>query len=354
MTGGGIGWRLSQEDVRGWIESLLGEGGPVVAPVEEDGCRHFRAVSSADEVCLDGGTSAWSPKEFLFPRTEVLCSYSLDSQGVRLEDPPLMETEQVLFGLRPCDVAALRRLDQVLLSRQVDPFYARRRELSTVISLACEAMAPECFCTAVGGSPVESEGSDVQLVELDGVWLTRALTAKGEAAVDGCRQSWAPATAEDWVRVEEVGRSLVEEGDRTPLSLEWAPVLEGAFEDPVWENLALRCVGCAVCAYVCPTCTCFDVNDEGDASSGVRQRCWDSCGFAQFTRHASGHNPRADQAGRYRQRVLHKFAYFPADEGGFFGCVGCGRCLTACPVGLDIYEAVRTVVASSREEESGG
>ncbi|MDW8026730.1 MAG: 4Fe-4S dicluster domain-containing protein, partial [Armatimonadota bacterium] len=111
---------------------------------------------------------------------------------------------------------------------------------------------------------------------------------------------------------------------------------------PVWEEVTRKCLSCGVCAYECPTCHCYDIVDEATLFEGVRCRNWDCCGFALFTLHASGHNPRPTQMHRYRQRVLHKFAYFLQTYGQNM-CVGCGRCIVKCPVGMDIYEIVQRV-----------
>ncbi len=342
------GWRLTDGELREWLAALLSSGKRLVAPVEEDGLTLFRAVASADAVRLDGyGNTRWSPKEALFPRTEALFSYRLEGDDVALETPPADEEEQVLFGLRPCDAAGLARLDDVFLGDAEDSLYASRRARTATVSLACESARPECFCTAVGGSPAGTDGSDLQLVSLGGDWLLRPLTEQGTALAAAASAGWTPAAEEDWARADEQRLAVEESIGRAALPAGWAGVLEGAFEHPLWELLGERCLGCGICAYVCPSCSCFDVGDEGNAFCGARCRLWDSCTFAQFTLHASGHNPRSTQPARYRQRVLHKFAYFPLEHEGRFMCVGCGRCLKLCPVGLDISRSVELVAAGA-------
>ncbi|MBI2986615.1 MAG: 4Fe-4S dicluster domain-containing protein [Deltaproteobacteria bacterium] len=347
------GWRLSDKEWREWVEALLRAGKLVIAPVKENDLLLFRHVLMADEISVsDQGKAQWSPKEFLFPRSEPLLIYRLRGAEVDLEEPKADEREQVLVGLRPCDAAGLSRLDDIFLLEEQDPSYAQRKKHTTIVSLACDRAEPECFCTAVGGSPAGTQGSDLLLLPLDDGWILRVLTPKGKELVAGWAARWRPALAEDWDRTEE-RRSAVENSIQlSPLSAQWGTALEKSFGHPLWESLGQRCLGCGICAYVCPSCSCFDINDEGNSFCGTRCRSWDSCAFARFTLHASGHNPRPTQPSRYRQRVLHKFAYFPDQHEGRFMCVGCGRCLRLCPVGIDIHHTVeRAASAASPEEE---
>jgi sulfhydrogenase subunit beta (sulfur reductase) len=345
------GWRLSAAEVNEWLESLLAAGRRVVAPAGDGGLVLFRQVRSAGDVRLTGTAQArWSPKEFLFPRTETLMSYTFDADGIRLAQPPPDETEQVLFGVRPCDAAGLIRLDDVFLgSGDADQLYAERRRRTAVVSLACAAARPECFCTAVGGAPDGTDGSDAQLLPLPAPhgYLLRALTPKGRELLGGPGPGWPVATEEDWAQARAQAQRVAAEIGRSPIAGDLPGQLMDAFGLPVWNMLAERCLGCGICAYVCPSCSCFDISDQASAYCGTRCRSWDTCTLAGFTRHASGHNPRPDQPSRYRQRVLHKFAYFPLEHDGRLMCVGCGRCVALCPVGMDIRSAVETTATEA-------
>jgi ferredoxin len=341
-------WRIGERELRSWLDRLIEEGKRLLAPVEREGLRIFRPVTAAAEVDLAPGKTRWSPKEFLFPQTESLYGYTLRAGGPELQDPPLPDKEQVLVGVRSCDAAGLVRLDDVFLNGKVrDPLYARRRELTTIVAFACGEVEPECFCTAVGGSPMGSEGVDLLVVPFGDLWLLHPVTDKGRALAS---EDWPTASSGDWALAEEQVQHVAEKIARTPVARKWAAALEKSFDDPVWNEVARRCLSCSICAYVCPSCSCFDVHHEGNAWGGREFRCWDACTYALFTHHASGHNPRGSTDARYRQRTLHKFSYVAPGEDEVIRCVGCGRCVAHCPVGIDIHEAVRRVVAKGETD----
>ncbi len=343
----GTSWRLTEAELRAWLDRLAQAGASVVAPVEEEsGLTLFREIGDSDQAVLEpSGKCRWSPKEFLFPMSEPLYSFTVAGPTVQIFDPKEFDHDQVLIGVRPCDAAGLARLDDIFMTRQVDPMYRQRRSRTTVISLACSAADPECFCTAVGGSPVGTAGSDLQLVRLDDGWLVRALGDRGTQLLGDDPQDWQPAGEGDLEAVAAIGRRVCDEITCSPVLREWSEILEGGFSQPIWDELAWSCMECSACAYVCPSCSCFDMSQHGDIWGGEQSRTWDSCTFELFTRHASGHNPRGSRGHRYRQRVLHKFA-FRDDEQQDFRCVGCGRCIAVCPAGMDIVEVVRRAVGA--------
>ena len=342
-------WKLTDAQLREWLSGLI-EGNSVVAPVEEDGVLLFRPIASEDQaVVKPSGKTRWSPKEFLFPRSEALYRYAFKGSTVLLEDPSTPEKPQVLFGVRSCDASGIVRLDEIFLSGTKDRLYAARRENTTVVSAACASADPECFCTAVGYSPVGEEGSDVQLVPMGENWMVRALTDKGKELVGDGGEGWSKTTAKDGKTIPELEKTVSKQISRSPINKQWSQVLEEGFEHGAWDRLAQHCLGCSVCAYVCPSCSCFDMNHEANAWCGEQCRSWDACTFPLFTHHASGHNPRETKQERDRQRVLHTFAFREEDEDPF-RCVGCGRCVSLCPAGLDIVNTVSAAVEAIREE----
>ena len=295
------------------------------------------AAGEAGSIRLDAAGPAGPVKSLFLPQREVLLSY----QGDRLRAVHEPRERLVLFGVRPCDARALADLDRVFgdpEGRFQDPYYLRRREASLIVSLACSAPDPACFCTAVGGHPAGREGSDVLAFRLEDRLLLEAVTAKGEAFLAAHAALLGPAAAADGAAAD----ARVREAEaRLPAALAAGPQelrekLERSLEHPLWEEAARTCLGCGACAYLCPTCHCFDLTDETDGRGcGIRLRTWDCCQYPLFTLHASGHNPRDSRRQRMRQRIMHKFSYTLTNQGAQF-CVGCGRCVRACPVNLDL------------------
>ncbi len=197
-----------------------------------------------------------------------------------------------------------------------------------------------------------TDGVDLLVLPFGDLWLARTVTEKGRELVpDG----WSPASRGDWSLAEEQVERVAAAIARSPVPDNLATTLESRFDNPVWSEVARRCLSCSICAYVCPSCSCFDVHHEGNAWGGREFRCWDACTYALFTHHASGHNPRGGPDARYRQRTLHKFAYLaPADDDEPVRCVGCGRCIALCPVGIDIHQAVLDVAGSPRGGDADG
>jgi ferredoxin len=330
---------LSQAALFDFLRAIPQTGARLVAPVEKEGLRLFREVENVEDIVLAEGNTAWSFKEFLFPRTEPLFHFRFVGQQIEVSDPELPDGETVIFGARPCDAAALEVLGKVFSWDYDNPFYRHRRERTTIIGLSCAEPGPACFCTAVGLSPTGTRGSDLLLTRVGEEYLAEALTPKGEALLE----AHAPLFSETAADKEEATREAEAKIRRRGiLDLGPAVPLQPLFDSPRWEEAARSCLECGACAFICPTCHCFDIVDEGNARCGRRCKNWDSCSFELFTLHTSGHNPRANQPARYRQRVLHKFRYIP-ERFGLVGCVGCGRCVIACPVNLDIYEVATQV-----------
>ena len=319
---------LLLNDLHSFADTLIKSGFSVVAPSKGPGPSRFRRIGSASELLMPDVNTEIPPKEHLFPPTEPILFYRFHGTDVELLDPPLPAEETVFLGLRPCDAAGIALLDAVFLADPKDSFYEARRSKTTLVSVACTRVGENCFCSAVGLSPHSKTGSDVLLIPIEGGFLAEAATDRGRALLEKHPGLFQPTDAST-PKPPEVPRAAAPEG----LDKDFAKL----FAVPHWQDAAKRCLGCGACASVCPTCHCFDIVDDSGARGGVRLRCWDACGLELFTRHASGHNPRPNQPARFRQRLLHKFAYSRKSLSRPL-CVGCGRCVDTCPVGMDIYE----------------
>jgi formate hydrogenlyase subunit 6/NADH:ubiquinone oxidoreductase subunit I len=311
--------------------ALQRDGRRIVAPVAADGRIDLRPVRHAAEVSTGHVQSVMSAKDVVFPKVERLLSYTLTPGAVNLKDEPVNAAPTVVFGVRPCEGAAVAALDAVFNWDSRDKFFNERLAQLTVIGVACTQADAACFCTSVGGGPADTRGSDILLTSCETGYVAQVLTPKGEAIV---------ALVPDLFKVISGAMPATKPLAEVPVAFDQAALtakLPAMFDHDEWVAQSLRCVGCGACAFVCPTCVCFDIQEEADPKQGQRLRCWDSCGSRMFTLHASGHNPRSLQSQRWRQRVYHKFSYYP-DRYNMLGCVGCGKCTRACPVDMNLRE----------------
>lgn len=321
--------QITEANLRLLIDSLLLKGQRVVGPRQSGTMVLYEPLASASDLVTDE-LPRRSIKEAFFPVCEDLLEYRKEGQQIELKDiDPDRFPETVLIGVRPCDAAAVPVLDAVFSWDYQDQFFLARRAKTTIIGMACTTADDACFCTAVGLSPNDPKGSDLLLTPLvGGGFLVESQSEKGEAFL----ATWQDRFSEpDGSQTQVLATPALQPLDLKKIKA-W---LDDHFEDPAWDSIATRCVGCGACAFVCPACHCFDIVDEGSEKAGKRRKFWDACGFSKFTNHASGHNPRDLQPKRYRNRIMHKFKYYD-DKFGQTLCTGCGRCIRVCPVGIDI------------------
>jgi len=322
------------DGLRRWLDQLAQEV-DLVAPTDVDGHVLYRHVSSSDEVLFDYERPELSAKDFFFPATEVLLRIEQKGKDVAIEEV-LPDRKQVLFGIRPCDAHGIAVIDALFLEQDPpDRYYRHHRERTVLVGMACTRMWDGCFCTSMGGGPTDATHLDVLIRPGEEGYFLQPVTPKGVAILEG-------------LPVEEPkGEPLPVEEYNEPVPVvppeKWRPL----FNDRIWMRHGERCLSCRICTYVCPTCRCFDVTDRVvDVQPGLtrieRIRVWDACTSPNYRRVAGGHNPRPTKPDRLRNRFYCKFCYYPEDFGPL-GCVGCGRCIVACPVDIDITEVMQDV-----------
>jgi len=329
----------------------------IYGPVAEDNVTLYKRPNGSEQqpdMNLDFLNSRKPPKEIFFPQTEKMFDLVMDgSKVIGVKEPEFPDDPILLFAVRPCDVRATNYMDTLFGGDYIDPYYVNKRERATIISFSCTQSGlslQNCFCTSVGGSPSSTEGADMLWTDIGDRYLVESVTDKGQAILDAGGDLFAAAAQDDEKAADDakktaenaVGRKLNTEGI--------TEALEASFNSDYWKELSQRCLGCGICTLLCPTCHCFDINDVSSRDNAWRERTWDSCQYPYYSIHASGHNPRPEKTQRQRNRIYHKFLYSEMNM-DMLGCVGCGRCITNCPVNIDIIEVINNVKALAN---SGG
>ncbi|MEA1964137.1 MAG: 4Fe-4S dicluster domain-containing protein [Candidatus Aerophobetes bacterium] len=328
--------KISKKDMNRFIKSLL-EDYTVYAPVNTDGIFSFKPIDNFQGIDPDYQNSKKPPKEIFFPQSETMFEY----EKGKVTSAEKVSRKRILLGIRPCDAKANLLLDNVFAGEDYqDVYYINKRENTTIIGLGCRKPLSTCFCTSFGGGPFSKDGLDILLIDIGDKYIVDVVTDKGREILTN---KFTEASEEELKLAEKIKREA-EERIKSEVKIEGVKEkLDTMFESSFWDKLSERCLGCAVCTYLCPTCHCFDIDDEAKDSQGRRVRNWDSCMFPLFTLQASGHNPRPTGKERMRQRVMHKFNYF-IENYKRAACAGCGRCILNCPVNIDIRKVLKEIL----------
>ena len=339
--------KINKENLTNLFKAIS-DRASLILPLKNGGMTNFGLWAEGEEVDLDTLKTVKSAKDAFFPQSETLYTCRKEEGKLKITPGELMDEDFVLFGVRACDGRGFEVLDKVFLSDPVDSFYKARREHGTVVALACHAPEETCFCTTFGiDSAAPGADVDTWFVGDDLYW--KANTEKGEKLTERLSSLLTDA---DEAKVEEEKeniRTIMKKLPYAGITTEgWGGEAEKEkFDSPIWEELYKPCLACGTCTFVCPTCQCYDIKDYTGGEKVERYRCWDSCMYSDFTMMAHGNN-RTSQMQRYRQRFMHKLVYYPANYGGMFSCVGCGRCVDKCPTGLNI---VKVIKAFSEKED---
>jgi sulfhydrogenase subunit beta (sulfur reductase) len=330
--------KLEKKDFESFLQSLMDEF-DLYAPVQlAEGVSVFKKIDQAEEVNLTQLLPQKPAKDIFFPQSEVMFRYEKVGNQNRMTSMEEVKKERILFGASPCDIEAISIIEKVFGSEEyTDVYFLEKRKKTTIIGLGCNEPLSTCFCSSTGGNPFLRAGSDLFFIDLGDAYSVELLTEKGMAFHKNSFLKEADPKDSTFVKefekkaFEKVGFSVPMDGIEKRLDL--------IGESPFWDRVHEKCIGCRICTYLCPTCHCFDIVDEGSNDQGQRVRNWDSCLSTLYSLETSGHNPRPTTRERTRQRLMHKFNYYPKTFGQV-ACVGCGRCIVYCPVHFDIRQAI--------------
>ncbi|MBN1850554.1 MAG: 4Fe-4S dicluster domain-containing protein [Deltaproteobacteria bacterium] len=327
-----------------WDEALQGlsDSYRIFVPIREGDFHMFRPLENGIKPDFDFQNTRISPKSIIYPQSERMFEYTLepeDPEANILKEAPKDYSPRAIVGIRPCDVHAFRIVQRNFDNPEFrDPWWVKHFESTILVGLGCNRPCSTCFCTSVGGGPFHEEGLDIMVYDLGDRFLAKSLTEKGEDFLNKTKAG-APADQPALQAAEDLKESVEKafNPNVTMDHLHEKAVLD-LFNAPFWEEVAFACINCGTCTYLCPTCWCFDIQDEVFAKQGDRIRNWDSCMFPLFTLEGSGHNPRTKKFQRVRQRFMHKLKYYVDKYQDGVQCSGCGRCVRYCPVNIDIRQ----------------
>jgi ferredoxin len=354
------------------VEALRADGWRVIGPKLGDGAIVYDEIESASDLprgltdeqeggryrLREGDPARWfdyvvgpqSWKKYLFPARQKLWSAEKGDDGFAIEPHADDFSKTALFGARACEIAAIEVQDRVFDNGDfTDSGYKRRREATLIVAVQCARSAATCFCASMNTGPSADSGFDIALTELDdGGFFVECGSDRGAAILDRiglAEAGTAELEAANAVTLKAAGMQTRSMPDNIPA------LLRENLDHPRWAEVAERCLSCANCTMACPTCFCSDVEDVNDLSGdhAERWRVWDSCFTLDFS-YIHGGSVRRSTLSRYRQWMTHKLSSWH-DQFDTSGCVGCGRCIAWCPVGIDITEEAAAFAAEPLEQE---
>jgi sulfhydrogenase subunit beta (sulfur reductase) len=350
------------------IRALINDGYQVVGPTIDQGAIIYGEIESAADLPV-GWTDIQEPgkyrleqrndeayfgyvvgphswKKYLFPPVRVVATADRTESGWQFSTPDPAPPKYAFLGVRACELAAMKIQDRVFIGGPfVDPIYQQRRAAAFVIAVNCTQAAPTCFCTSMKTGPRCSSGFDLAMTEVADGFLIEVGSDSGENLIKALPV--VPATSVQQQRGESARQQAVDQISKTMDTDGIRDLLMNNLRHAHWDDVATRCLSCTNCTMVCPTCFCSSVNEVSDLTGDHvdRERSWDSCFNIDFS-YMNGGPTRDSIKSRYRQWLTHKLASWQ-DQFGSSGCVGCGRCITWCPVGIDLTREVAVLREST-------
>ncbi|MFZ2101051.1 MAG: 4Fe-4S dicluster domain-containing protein [Oricola sp.] len=354
------------------VDALSADGWRVIGPKLGDGAIVYNEIKSASDLprgfideqdgghyrLREGDPSRWfdyvvgpqSFKKYLFPARQKLWSAKRGGDGFEIEPHEDDYPKTALFGARACEIAAIEVQDRVFDNGDfADSGYKRRRAETLIVAVQCARSAETCFCASMNSGPRAKAGFDIALTELEeGGFFVECGSDSGASILDKMKLR---AAGEADLEAANAATSNAAGAQTRSMPKNIAALLRENLEHPRWAEVAERCLSCANCTMACPTCFCSDVEDVNDLSGdhAERWRVWDSCFTLDFS-YIHGGSVRRSTMSRYRQWMTHKLSSWH-DQFDTSGCVGCGRCIAWCPVGIDITEEAAAFVAEPLAQE---
>ncbi len=333
--------KIDKEDWAGGIDKSRSSYtlfGPV--KIENKDFSEFKELGADELPDMAATDTLLSPKSIAFPPSEVMMEFTTDEKS---KDCNLMKvpdkdySSRAIIGIRPYDAAAYLLVKKNFDTTDYrDNYWCDAYEACTFVGLAVNKPGMLDFSTSTKSGPFDENGLDVLLVDAGDSYLAKVITDKGNSYIEAA--GWKTDVGDEAIKTIEALKAGAEELIQSIISFDNIKTKSNLdlYEADFWEDAAFACINCGTCTYVCPTCWCFDIQDEMSGLTGTRLKTWDSCMFPLFTLHTTGHNPRATKVQRVRQRFMHKLKYFLDKYNDGIMCVGCGRCVHSCPVNIDI------------------
>jgi len=320
---------IEKRNMGSFITNLINTKVEVVGAKRKDGKYAFGKLAAANELCLDYDTTLLPPKMYLFPQKETLIKFEL---GKEAKVEPVIEAKPIiLLGVHPYDIKAIELLDAAFSTTNLDINYLSRREKATIIGVDCLNPNPNAFCPSLGTAITET-GFDLMLTDIGDSYVVAIGSKKREKLLKRYAETTEATQSELAQRDQQRQKALTKYKVTLNASLKELPqLLEKSWNNPLWKERGEKCLSCGSCVMVCPTCFCFDVQDDValNLKEGERYRQWDACMLVDFAAVAGGGNFRKDKESRFRHRMYRKGKYV-WERLGRLGCVGCGRCALAC------------------------
>lgn len=329
---------ITKSQLAQWLTSISADR-QLIAPVKMEQHISYGIITNLSLIDLSFNGPGNSLRQWFTPPTEQLFNFSKDADGkLSLKAAEVKVNPRIILGVRACDAMALTYMDKVysFVPPKDGPYFARR-ENTVLVGLFCHEPEWSCFCGLVGEGPESTESLDLRLADLGDSYLAQTYTEAGEKLVSDSQ--YADASEAQLAQLQQMIAKSRASMDET---LVRNPNWRQEWDEKLFGEFAERCLGCGICSFNCPTCHCFDMTDEVKGNSGSRNRSWDTCQFEKFTLMGQGHNPRPTRTSRTRQRVFHKFDY-SIERYELLGCVGCGRCVSLCPVNIDMRQVLKQI-----------